>query len=162
MQQLFVQQLLYNNFLYNNFFHVHDHSHFSFLCGSVKMSDTWNKLGSCNIEGKLAVQNQDNTITCDKPLVELLLLKKLEEIVPGRYIVRGTYWGKKTTIRFARHYPCEQQWKFSTKTSDLLAGSTSFDIHETEAKCSHTADSVIARPRPLKSMLLIISRAFAL
>lgn len=73
-----------------------------------KMS-AWREIGSCIIEGKLAVQNQENNvIVCEKSLIELLLLKELTEMIPGRYIIRGTYWGKKTTtIRFAKHNPCD-------------------------------------------------------
>lgn len=112
----------------------------------------WNKLGICTINGNLATCNEDGTIISDKALVETLLLKELIERFPGRYIVRGSYFGKeKTSIRFVKHHPCQEQWKFSAKTKMLLSGRAAFDLHQTEAKCDHDLESDIARPRPLKS-----------
>lgn len=116
-------------------------------------ADAWITLGSCTIKGNLAVLTNGDII-CEKELVESLLLKELTDQIPGRYIVRNSHWGKqKTTIRFAKHNPCQQQWRFSTMTEKLLAATTDFDFHESKAKCDHT-QSDIARARPLKSMYL--------
>lgn len=117
------------------------------------MSDVWTKICSFDINAEFVTVGEGAAAAViNKELVETLLLKKLQEIQPGRYIVRNTYWGKvKTTIRFAKHNPCLKQWKFSAATEEMESGKATFELHENEGVCTHESPA-FARALPPKGI----------
>lgn len=124
------------------------------------MPEKWIKLSSYEITSDFVAINSEGVAVINKEHVENLLLKKLETFLPGRYIVRDSYWGKsKSTIRFAKHNPCARQWKFTTASEMLHQGKASFDLYRNDGVCTHE-EPAFARPLPIKGLWIYEIRPF--
>lgn len=122
-------------------------NHSEILFDYIMSKDGWSLVESVVEETEHEPRSSSQT---EKDFWTDFLLKKLIEIIPGRYKRGCCYVGKKTvTFRFTKSCECSKQWKFTAEGINVSKEKcASFKLYENDGECKHESET--PRPRYLK------------